>query len=318
MIHQMVIILLKALFTLNHLAISFLQCCCISGNTKFTSILLLSDHSTLLITFIWTFLKILFLPDNSSLQLEKLFSTLNNIFISTLKSLFYWFAMQADLELKKNFKKQSHFLKFWSVFKHISIAPSPQRGEKVTHGKYSEKVFALCSIQRRQSLRSPASQSWDRNFQIFFLHQLPNLWFVISHVGCTAHSIHTTFLPPLYPLSIAFLFIFWSSFSPASLSSFCFPLIPSHPSEYSVYLGFFLFYNHWVLPSLSLPTSGTLPGQPGTGALGDPSIFQRQEVTAFWWLLCGPSLSVSLQTWADMSAWIGFPFSQQATFPLHW
>lgn len=225
--------------------------------------------------------------------------------------------MQADLELKKNFKKQSHFLKFWSVFKRISIAASPQRGKKVTHGKYSEKVCARCSIQKRQSLRSPASQSWDRNFQIFFLQQLPNLWFVISHVGCTAHSIQSSFLPPIYLLSIAFLFIFGSSFSLASLSSFCFPQIPSHPSEHSVYLGFFPFYNHRVLPSLSLPTSGTLPGEPGTGALGYPSIFQRQEVTAFWWLLCWPSLSVSLQTWAD-SAWLGFPFSQQATFPLHW
>lgn len=275
MIHQMVIILLKALFTLNHLAISFLQCCCISGNTKFTSVLLLSDHSTLLITFIWTFLKILFLPDISSAW-KTVFNPQQHFYLYT-EEFILLVCYASRFRTKKNFKKQSHFLKFWSVFKHISIAPSPQRGEKVTHGKYSEKVFALCSIQRRQSLRSPASQSWDRNFQIFFLHQLPNLWFVISHVGCTAHSIHTTFLPPLYPLSIAFLFIFWSSFSPASLSSFCFPLIPSHPSEYSVYLGFFLFYNHWVLPSLSLPTSGTLPGQPGTGALGDPSIFQRDR-----------------------------------------
>lgn len=75
-----------------------------------------SDQSTLLITFIWTFLKILFLLDNwlEFVQLEKLFSPLNDIFISTLKSLFYQFAMQADLEVKRN-KKADTFKKRWKL-----------------------------------------------------------------------------------------------------------------------------------------------------------------------------------------------------------
>lgn len=90
----------------------------------------------------------------------------------------------------------------------------------------------------------------------FSFQQLPNPWFIIFHVGRTAHLIHSSFLPALYPLSLAFLLIFWSPFSPASLFSFHFPFpqILSCHWEYSAYLGFFPFYNHRVLSSLSLPT----------------------------------------------------------------
>lgn len=116
---------------------------------------------------------------------------------------------------------------------------------------------------------------------------------VLFHVGCIAHMIQSSFCPPLSPLSLAFLFIFWSPFPPASLSHIHFPF-PSHLSEYfafgSLYFlkpqsSLFTVLAHVVkLFSPFIPVF--LPGQPGTGALRDPSIFQREEITVFWWLIC--------------------------------
>lgn len=148
-------------------------------------------------------------------------------------------------------------------------------------------MCALCSIQGRQSLRSPLNQSRDvqQKCSDFFFQQLPNPWFVIFHMGCTAHTVQPGFLSPLYPCSLARLFVFWSPFSLFSLSHFHFPFpqIASHLSEYFAFRflslsqpqsSLFTVTAHIVtLFSAFIPTF--FPGQPGTGALGSLSIFQR-------------------------------------------
>lgn len=145
-------------------------------------------------------------------------------------------------------------------------------------------------------------------FRLFFLQHLPSPWLVISHVGCTAHSIHSGLLPPLHLLSIAFLFIFSSLTFQFSFS------FPSFRILSSIWVSF-LFYKHRVLPSLSLPTLGALPGQPGTGALGDPSTFQGEEVTVLWWQCFGDSaLGTALLTepecdWLPIFTAGHFPFA---------
>lgn len=130
---------------------------------------------------------------------------------------------------------------------------------------YSWHIFrkSVCSavFKGDRAWGLPPVKAETEIFRFFFLQQLPNPWFVISHVWCAAYSIHSSFLLPLYLLTIAFLFIFGSSFSPAFsvfiFLSHRFPLIFQNTLDY---LGFFPFYNHRVLPSLSLPTLGTLPG----------------------------------------------------------
>lgn len=99
-----------------------------------------------------------------------------------------------------------------------------------------------------------------------------------SGVHCSFHTLQSPLssLSTFHSISVHFLQLHFPVFI---FLSHRFPLIFQNTL---VYLGFFPFYNHRVLPSLSLPTLGTLPGQPGTGALGDPSIFQGEEVTLSW------------------------------------
>lgn len=146
--------------------------------------------------------------------------------------------------------------------------------KRVTHGIYSEKVCVLCSIQRRQSLRSPPSQSWNRNFQIFFpsASSKPLVCYFSCGVYCSFHTLQSAPSPPSTSHSI-----------PVHFLQPHFPIVIFLPifQNTLMYLGFFPFYNHRVLPSLSLPTLGALPGQPGTGALGDPSTFQWKRWQCF-------------------------------------
>lgn len=176
-------------------------------------------------------------------------------------------------------------------------------GEKRLPIANIKKACVPCSLQRRQSLRSPLNRTRDRNVQIFSFStcQIPGSLFFMWGVA------HTRFAPVFSLLSLNFPQHF-CSFSGLRFLQPHSPhfQIPSRPSGHSAYLGFFHFHDHRALASLPLPTllfspftPTSLPGQPGTGALGDPSTFQREEMTVFWWWIC----------------WL--PIAPQAAFPLH-
>lgn len=201
-----------------------------------------------------------------------------------------------------------------------------KRKRRLPMANIQKKCVRSAVFKGHRAWGLPSTKAETEAFRFFF-QQLPNPWFFIFHVGCMAHMIQSSFFPPLSPLSLAFLFIFWSPFPPASLSHIHFPF-PSHFSEYfafgSLYFlkpqsSLFTVLAH-IVKLFSPFISMFLPGQPGTGALGDPSIFQGEEMTVFWWLICWPNEleSVTLQTRADYAWSAGFPFPQQASLPLHW
>lgn len=103
-----------------------------------------------------------------------------------------------------------------------------------------KSVCALQYLKETELEVSPQSKLRQK-FSDFF----PSATFksLVCYFSCGVYCLFHTL--PFSPssLSIAFLFIFWSSFSAASLSSFHFPLpqIPSHLSEYSCLFGFLSF-----------------------------------------------------------------------------
>lgn len=188
--------------------------------------------------------------------------------------------------------------------------------------QYSKhRVWGLPSTKGRTEMFRFSSFS---NYQI--LGSLFFTWGIL-------HIIHSSFLLPFYPLSLAFLFSFNLCFLCAHFLKFIFVShrsLPVFQNTLPIWISFH-FYNHRALSSFPSPYClvcpmlvcpfplPSFPSQPGPAALGDPSTFPREEVPTWWWLTCWQHgfASTTLQTWADDAWSVGFRFPQQASFPLH-
>lgn len=182
------------------------------------------------------------------------------------------------------------------------MVASPQRGKGLPMAHIQKKCVCSAVFKGDRAWGLPPVKAETEIFRFFFLQHLPSPWFVVSHVGCTAHSIHSSLLPPLHLLPIAFLFIFSSLTFQFSFS------FPSFRILSCIWVSF-LFYNHRVLPSLSLPTLGALPGQPGTGALGDPSTFQGKRWQSFGACSADRAWVWQCWNWLPISTAGHFPFA---------
>lgn len=87
----------------------------------------------------------------------------------------------------------------------------------------------MCALQysRETELEVSPQPKLRKKCSDFFFQQLPNPWLVIFHMACTAPTIQPSFLPSLYPCSLAHLSVFWFSI----FSSLTFPFSLSFPTD---------------------------------------------------------------------------------------